>query len=76
MDQRSSRPNGEAILVFWRIKRRDRSTLVCTLQRTAEGLEVWAGIEGEEAIWTALVRTHAEAVSLAAEWRIQFKTAE
>jgi hypothetical protein len=60
-----------AILIYWRLPCPDGQTLVCTSYRTADGLELCAGVDGEAPVLQAEVATHAEAQRLAGVWRRQ-----
>ena len=58
-----------AILTYWRLPRPNGQTLACTSYRTPNGLELRAGLEGNEPVLQAEVMTHAEAQQLAERWR-------
>ena len=58
-----------AILIYWRLARPNGQLLLCTSYRTATGLELRAGLNGEAPVLQADVASHAEAQELAAKWR-------
>lgn len=58
-----------AILTYWRLPRPNGQALSCTSYRTANGLELRAGLEGEAPVRQAEVVTHTEAQQLAELWR-------
>ena len=57
--------------MYWRLPRPNGQTLVCTSYRTATGLELRAGVDGEPPVLQADIATHAEAQQLAGVWRQQ-----
>jgi hypothetical protein len=58
-----------AILIYWRLPRPNGQLLLCTSYRTAAGLELRAGLNGETPVLQADVASHAEAQELAEKWR-------
>jgi len=64
-----------AILTYWKLPRSNGQTLTCTSYRTAAGLELRAGVDGETPVRQANVATHAEAQRLAEVWRGQLARA-
>ena len=62
-------PPNRAILIYWRILPRNGRTLVCTSYRTARGLELRAGVDGEASVFRADLATHIEARRLSEVWR-------
>jgi hypothetical protein len=58
-----------AILIYWHLARPNGQVLLCTSYRTATGLELRAGLNGEAPVLQADVASHAEAQALAERWR-------
>jgi hypothetical protein len=58
-----------AILIYWQLARPNGQMLLCTSYRTAAGLELRAGLNGEAPVLQADVASHAEARQLAEKWR-------
>jgi hypothetical protein len=65
----TSQSDDRAILIYWRLCRPNGQLLQCTSYRTAAGLELRAGLNGEEPVLQADVASHAEAQELAEHWR-------
>src|SRR5215212_2013367 len=65
----TSDPVRTALIVYWRLERPDSQILCCTSYRTASGLELRAGVEGEPSTWSERVESHAAALQLAIAWK-------
>ena len=65
----TSQSDDRAILIYWRLARPNGQILLCTSYRTATGLELRAGLNGEAPVLQADVASHAEARELAEAWR-------
>ena len=59
----------DAVPTFWRMRAPTGRLLTCGLYQTDDGLELRAGYEGDDPMWSEVVDSEETGVQLAAAWK-------
>jgi hypothetical protein len=59
----------DPVPTFWRMRAPTGRLLTCGLYQTADGLELRAGFEGDDPMWSEVVASEEMGLQLAAAWK-------